>query len=488
MNKVLFRSLVCSWMAAAIIVGLSLVYQVGAAEVQTNVLEAIALLRQTAAPATPEAAHTLRGNPDFRNAWNAIADSGAPGMAALKTALSSAKESESVFIVAGGALLWRMGGLDEAKNIADLWTKYRIPSGFGSPVLHATAYAAARTRDPRALPVIFAVLRDTDAVIDVPRAGISLAWPETLDFVWDAYGPDGRETLAKALAESMDRDFQASAAWLLAKDGYVEALPSIRAIAYSEDRGIARETAIRALGILGHPDDFTPLACGLETLGGFILGPDEIALAEAYIDALAEYGDMRGARVIKTFLDAAGNEPLRRRAWSLFANLLTPESLAYLRKDADSYQGDAKEEWDATLERLFDSIGVTPEEYDAMSPEKQQEALGGFRARIEDAFTPRPDEKPLDKTWLQSRLEKLRAGKRLLATDSGEADFTMPRRFLAAATPSDIPAILEARAVVAGRLTEDALADMDVLSAMAIRIARASYRQVPGLSDEVKSR
>ncbi len=485
MTTVSSRSLARSFVIAVLVLG-PLSFPIVAAEARPEVSQAIAVLRQTANPTTREEAHELRNNPDVRKAWNVIADSGAPGLDALKSALSDAKASESVFAIAGGTLLWRLGGLAEAKDIAALWTKFSFPDGLGSSMLHATAYAAARTRDPRALPIIFAVLRDTDAVIDVPRAGISLAWPETLDFVWDAYGPQGREALADALSASMDRDFQASAVWLLAKDGYSEALPSIRAIANSEERGIARETAIRALGILGHPDDFALLACGLETLGGYILGPDEIALAEAYIDALAEYGDMRGAKVIKTFLDAADNEALRQRARLLMVNLLTPESLSYLRKEAEASRGEDKREWDVSMAQLFETVGVTPDEYDKMDKERQKEVLSGFHAQVEDAFTPRSDEKPLDKAWLKSRLEKLRAGKGLFEADPNDSDPLLPRRFLATATPADIPDILEARAVVAGRLTEDALHDMDILSAMAVRIARASYRQDPGLSDEVR--
>lgn len=488
MSYFLFRSVARFCAIAACVLGLAWSWSAGAAEARPEVAKAIAVLRAAAVPATPEAADALRHDPALRNAWNVVADSGADGLAAVKSALADAKASEGVFVVAGGALLWRLGGLDEAENIAALWRNYSYPAGFGSPVLHATAYAAARTRDPRALPLIFAVLRDTQGVVDVPRAGISLAWPETLDFIWAAYGPRGREPLARALAVSMDRDFQASAAWLLAKDGYFEALPAIRAVAYSDDRGIGRETAIRALGILGHPDDFARLSCGLGDLGRYILGPDEIALAEAYIDALAEYGDLRGAKAVKDFLDAAGDDALRQRARTLIVNLLTPDLLAQLRKESGSLSGEAKEDWDAALGRLFEAIGVTPAAYDAMDAAKQREALNGVRAQAEDAFIPRPDEKPLDRAWLKSRLDKLRAGKLLFAADPDARELPLPRRFLAIATPADIPELLEARAVVASHLTEEALADMDVLSAMAVRIARASYRQVPGLSEEVKAK
>lgn len=488
MKSIPLRVLSHLYIAAIFIFSFILSPVVTAADPQSEVTKAITLLRKTPSPETHEAARDLWEDPGIRKAWNTIAESGAPGLAALQNALSDITASERVLIVAGGSLLWRLGGLAEAEEIGELWTKYDLPPGFGSSVLHATAYAAARTRDPRALPILFAVFRDTDALVDIPRARITLIWPETLDFVWGAYGPQGREALAKALADSRDRDFQASAAWLLAKDGYTEALPAIRRIACSEERGIARETAIRALGIFGHPDDFALLACGLKRLEGYILGPNEVSLAEAYIDALAEYGDMRGSKVIKSFLDAAGNEMLRGRARFLLVNLLTPDSLSYLREESESLQGDARQEWDATLERLFAAVGVTPEEYAAMDSEGQRAALDGFRAGMEDAFTPRSDEKPLDRAWLKSRIVRLRAGKQLLTAEPEEADKLLPRRYLATATPADIPEILEARATVAGSLTEDALADMDILSAMAIRIARASYRQVPGLTDEVRSK
>jgi len=435
-------------------------------------------------PKTADEAAKLCQSPEFHSAWTTLADSGPAGLAALKKAVAGKSPKNGPFKLAAGSLLWRLGQLDECADVAQLWSEGHLPP-FGSPIIHATAYAAARTHDPRALPLVFVALRDTDAVVDVPKANMTLMWPETAEFVWGAYGPSGRAALLREMRESNDPDFQATAAWLLARSGAFEALPEIRRLARN-GTGLSRPMAIRALGILGHPEDFDFLEKGLQSaVRTETKNRMELDMGEAWIDAIAEYGDLRGAHELLKYARTSTNPALRERARVLMVNLLTPETLAFLQTEAGTLTGTERERFNAGLAHLFEAMDTTPEAYGTLLPDEREAVIGHLRERIQDAYTPRPSLPLMAKGHLQDHLKRAQEG--LLVPAAGNRDAALlPRQVLANSSLDDINALLQMQESVAGRLTPAALQDMDVLSAMMVRVARSHYREDPGICAKVE--
>lgn len=452
------------------------------------VSEAIALFRALK-PVSDADRAALRVDPKERAAWQSLLDSGADGLAAVRkeiTQLEPAGGKDDVFRIISGSLLWHLGGVDAVPEIVSLWNDPKLNLSLTPVIVHITAYQAARTRDEKVLPLLFASFREVGGVVQFPRGSISLTWPETSEFAWAAYGPKGREALTDLLNTSKDEKQIATATWLLARDAFAPALGAITRIAESGD-GIAKQTAIRALGIFGYPKSYDFLAKSLTALKG---KTDDTAVA--LVDALTEFGDLRAVPVLRDYLrsldDASRKSAIGQRIRLLMTNLVDPASIALLRDEAKKQTGVERANLDATIANLFASIGIPANEYDQMTAEDQDAALTKYRNRQQEAYLP-TDDKTLPKLDFTAIIDRIRTEGRLPfgeITASGKE--LLPRDLIAIAKTTDIDSLLEARVSIAQQLTPEALSEMDIISAMAARITRATYRQDVGITMQVKGK
>ena len=473
----------------------------GAADAAAAPAAALARLKNAGPPAGE--GHAVPSvDAAFRTDWQTVADAGPEGLALVRAELAklpkNADDEDSYFRILAGALLWRLAGIDAADEIGRLWSDPELDLDLAPSIVHAAAYQAARARDPRVLPVLFASFRATEAFVTLPRGDLSLQWPETCEFVWASFGPGGRAALLKLLIDSKDENQRATAAWLLARDAYLPALPALRGLARGR-AGFDRDMAVHALGVFGHPDDFEFLAAGLYAAARRgALDAD----AEVFLDAAVEYGDLRFAPSLANLLaalsaapapgteidgDALEAETARDHVRSAILDLLTVEGLAAFRGHASNLKGPERANVDALVAGVFAGLGLPAHEYDALPPDEKADAVALHHDIAQADYQPVPADAHGPRELWHHTLARLRDGPRspFGAADGEEFDGLPPRRLIAIATPADLDDLLEARAAVARRPTREALEILDVVNAIAIRIARLSYRQQAGVSPRV---
>jgi HEAT repeat protein len=340
--------------------------------------------------------------------------------------------------------------------------------------VYFTAWEAARTQDPRALPVLKATLRERGLSVFIPQHAMTVAWPLTQEFLWTAYGPAGLPVLAQVLAESKDESALATAAILLGQAQYAEALPALRKLA-RDGTGEARGQALRALGLLGHPDDFPVLMAALKSSDA------AVALHAAW--ALIEYDDLRGAAALVPLVDSK-DEDLRREAVMGLAMLPTPEGVAALRRQAESAADEKERAYCArAVKGLVAASGVEADAWAAQSPEEQAKSLGVVLAASGAKYRLKPDDRLLSHEELLKACAEWQERGRLTG---GNYVWVEDRHVLAAATAADIPLLLSVKARVCRRMSDECLPEMQILDALVRRLGRARYRKDVGVCAKVE--
>lgn len=419
-----------------------------------------------------------------REAWRLVVSGREGGAVAVKDAttdLEAVGGGDDLFRLIAGGLLWQTGGLEEIDALVELWSDPALDLSRRGRLVFSTVFQAARTGDESVLPLIALYLREPSARLRLRNLEHEYEWPDTVEFVWAAYGPQGRAPLLDILAATVendgDPDFAASAAWLLARDAYAPVLPLLRGLAGDErkENASARLAAIRGLGIFGHPDDYEPLTSLLDRARR----ENDLPLAEAALDALGEFGRMDAAAL---FVDMLKDEksPARERAAALLVNLLTPVGFDALRGDcakdhavAQHAQGDDEND---PIANVLAFLEKSSEEYDRLSDAEKSSALARWRAAVEADYvgdSSAPDGTPFTRAQFDEAMDVL--------MQTGEfpvagMEWVRPRHLLSVATPEDAELFLTARKAAARPLSPSALANMDVFSAMATRLTRAALK------------
>lgn len=463
-----------------------------------SVKDALTLLR-SAAPRTPEEREALRFDDAFRAAWQAVADAGEKALPEVRASLAGLKPvggEDDFFRVLVGGLLWRVGGVGAAGEAAKVWSEKGLDLGVAPVIVHTIAYQAARTRDPKVLPLLLASFRETGGNVELPRENLTLAWPETVEYAWAAFGPQGRDELLKLLDTGKDDGQLASAAWLLARDGCVRALPALRRLAANAgpDWDHSRQTAISGLGMLGHPDDYAFLAQGFAAaIKGAEITPD----ADVFLDALVEYGDMRAAKPLLDYLgmlksqvkydDPGEGAADRLRLREMLIDLVDPAGLQRLRAETADLTGPERAAADALLANFFAAIGVPANEFDKLDLASQAQKLVEHRQAGEADFVLDAEAAKPTREVFTVAVDAMRRDGRLPfdRVMVNETDALTPAHLLAVGTAADIDLLLDARTVLARKLSGEALADMDQISAMVLRLARSEYRKEIGVCGQV---
>jgi hypothetical protein len=402
----------------------------------------------------------------FERACQTLIAAGARGADRLETELAATTGSsihDDVFRAMACAALYDAAGPEKAGEIARSWSlidrRARLEMTF------YVAFKAATSQDPRVAPMLRACISDEKGTVVVPVQGLTLAWPRTAEVLWGSCGPGCADELKLMLRQSADPVEIATAVAALAKSMDEGFLPDFRALARGGNRA-ARIQAILALGWYGHPDDFEFLRSGLRS--------KEPDLLFAHIFALIEYGDLRATRDIMRHLSS---RDLNVRSEAAAACLLLPtsRSLERVARLSQSAQAEAtpglKERFDAVME----GMGTDGKAFLAMPSAERERLIGRAVREAEAAYRLKTGEEPFTRERLMKELEDCAAAGKI----TGWVD---PRQILSVATPRDIPLLLELRAQIYPRLTDQAFQDVGVVDQIIRRLGRSRYRKEVGVT------
>jgi len=413
------------------------------------------------------------------DAWRTIGASGREGIERLKQEVKKAVPmQENYFKLNAARFLWMYGrwqkppetpggNWDEVPEILAIWDAARLSYHLHFP-FH-TAFEAAASRDPRAVPLMKALLKELDGAVQTPH--MPIRWPKTNEFIWGVYGPKGLPILFDVLKTTKDPNEIMSAIGILPKAQYLEALPFVRKLATNNHAEI-RAYALAGLAYYGHPEDFDLLASGLHTNSPYIL---ELTSA-----GLALYGDIRAVPLLIPLLNS-DNVKVRQRVIEALSTLLTPASLEALNRHAETTSVSSEANLCRnTVSNILNKMNLTWDAYVKKTPAEREELINKVRANLW-SMSLEPDEHPLSRDEF---LNAARQWKELhLLGGSIKA-----RHLVAKATVEDIDLLLEVKAAILMRLSDECLYEAREIDTAIRYLGRSRYRKNPGITERVESR
>lgn len=407
-------------------------------------------------------------------AWDTIHKAGPTGEARLKQELGQPGQSD-YFKLNGAALLWDLSGLDEADTIASIWSSTRLE--VQSNYVFYPAFEAAQKQDSRALPMLVAVLGNDKFSIYVAPHAMDVKWPLTIQFIWGAFGPKGLPVLLNVLKNSHSSIEIQSATILLTDAQYLDALPVIRDLAHARDAD-SRRTAITALGFFGHPQDYDFLIAGLQSTDR-----EDVF---RYAIALYEYEDLRAVPHLIPLLEAP-DQRMRHEAFAGLSHLLTSQSVDALVKYAQRARGEEKAEVNEYLESELKEYGVTLSNYLQKSGQEKAEAIDSVRRQREaNRFLLHRGEKDFTHAEFVNAAEAWKKSHHMRMS-SGDMPVGV-QRILTAATVNDLELLLEVKAAVFARLSDEGLGEAQRIDTVIKRLGRSRYRKDAGITEKAEAR
>jgi len=462
--------------------------------------QAIAVLRRVDMGKLSEQQQKAKAE-EIDAAWGVIKAAGKMGVARLKEEIrlvDQNKEKDDYFKLNASALLWNVGQFDEVAAIAAIWKSTPLNAQY-KYVFH-TAYAAAKTQDRRALPLLLACLKDNHGRFELPPNTMT-QWLGALEILWGAFGPQGVPDLINVLETSTDSAELESAIFLLIWTHELKALPRVREIAAKAPRE-ARLEAIRYLGFYGHPQDYDFLIAGLRSAD-----PEEVYI---HVYALYEYEDLRAVPSLIPHLKM-DNEFFRREVIATLTHLLTPASLDALRNFCDeasrNTRPDSQQRGECSMiDSKLKDVKIDLADYANKSPREKADLIAAARKSVEEWYQLREDDKKFTHDQLieaaqeWKRNGRIFGAKRMVLRELPKKDkkddtfivsfnkyeWVEERHILSAATAGDIPLLLEVKAALCARMSEETLFEIRSLNKIIERLGRSRYRKVIGVTEKVE--
>ena len=382
-------------------------------------------------------------------AWRSLGEAGEAGaerlVAELRT-LDRSGEADDFFRLGAGALIFLICGEDRAADVAAAWDGARSFDANYSYVFY-TAFEAARSRTLGASPILLPLLRDRDGSVFLELHQLPVRWPLTLKFVYGVRGAAGPAELRPVLDSATDPVTLRNAIVLLAEDVDERSRPSLRRLAARTD-AVGSE-AIRALGVIGHPDDFDLLASLLRS------GDAERRLDGAF--ALWEYEDLRAVPLLRPLLEDP-DERVRDEARGALFHLACRASWDPLAAEPSRPDETPSAEFDA---------------YKAADSPKRNAILARWRKHSNDVS------EEFSGSWAARVAEFRRTG----TFDFDRAEPPDTPEDLAPLRATDLPALLELRAFYARRLSDECLGPISRIDRLIRHSARLAYRRETGLTE-----
>lgn len=412
---------------------------------------------------------------ELNKAWQRLAGGGDVAAKALKQELAAIRKAgrrDDFFALVAAGLLWKIHGVQEAAEIAGIWQSADLTKNYDD--VFRTAYEAARTRDARVLPMLGAQLHEKRGKHFVAQHYLSLTWPLNQNFVWGVYGRGALPYLESVLTRSQDPVELQTAMLLLASAQQLSALPSIRQLAKSDNPEV-RGIAIECLGYFGHPQDYDLLVRNADRWS-----EKEIA---SRANALCRYGDLRAVPLLTRYLKSHGPKIRRTTLYALMA-MPCPESLEAIRRHAETTI-DLKEKrgFQDAVAQLLKLIGATQATYENLSASAKEKLFDTARQKRERRFDLDPRERRLTRAEFAEAAAEWKKNRRITG---GKFEWVEEHHVLAVATPADIPLLLDVRAAVYERLSDEALYEIKTLEQLIGRLGRSRYRQTVGATKKVE--
>ncbi len=438
----------------------------------SDIDQAIAFLRQID-PAKVKESDKESLAKRIQTAWETVQKAGAPAKVRLKEELAKPGQPDYAKLNLA-ALLWTLSDLDEAGTIASVWrtTKLEVQSNY----VFYPAFQAALKQDARALPMLRAVLGDQKFGVYVALHSMEVKWPLTEEFIWGAYGPKGVRELLDVLQNSHSPGEIQSAVFLLAEAQAIEALPLIRQVARTAN-GQTRGMAIHALGQFGDPGDYDFLIAGLHS-------KDPLD-AFYFADALYEFEDLRAVPEMIPLLDSP-DAKLRHEVFAGLTHLLTSQSLDALIKHAQRAPTEDKAEIDDYLQSELQEYKLTIAAYSRKSPSDKATAVETLRRQREARRFELPkNEKGISRSQFLKAAEEMKKSAHMKMAASEVPLHTS--QLLAVTTVDDMPLLLEIKAAVLGRLSDECLYEVRAIHETLQRLGRSRYRKEVGITAKAEA-
>lgn len=402
-------------------------------------------------------------------AWKVLSRAGTPAIARLKEEIQkvdAGTRKDDFFKLNASVVIWDIGKLSEAESIAAIWGSTPVSAQYTYVFL--TAMDAAKTRDPKALPMLRAVLKDDKGSIYFSMHAMNVTWPLTHEFVWGTYGSAGLPLLHQILETTTDPVELRSAMSLLTRAQYLPSLARIRQLAQSADKEV-RRVAIVSLGIYGHPKDYDLLVAGLAATD-----PVDI-WHHAY--ALYEFGDTRAVPHIVPLLKNKDVE-VRFEAGAALMHLLTPASLeaakAYVVKVTEAREKEYTKDLTSSVEAKL------PPGYDKKPEAEKARILTAIRdARLQVD----KDDQKLDNQQLKAAMAEWKTNGRIYR---GTYERIRAPQIIAAATVEDIESLIDAKARFYPRLSDECLYETRDIDKAIKYIGRSRYRVGLGITEKAE--
>jgi hypothetical protein len=410
---------------------------------------------------------------DMEDALKAIRVMGNIGLARLKKEVEVIEKSgqkDDYFKLIAAHLAWSMGTIGQVDFITHIWET--TPLDYQYHLVFLPAFEAAGTQNKNVLPMLRALLKDEKGEYLVENHMMQLKWPLTLEFVWGRMGSVGLPALLEILKTSRDPVEIKSAVILLGESHYLPALPELRRIAKSDIPG-AKEFAIEWIGDFGHPNDFQFLIQGL--------GSNDETRRAAYRMGILAFEDLRAAKYFIPLLDSK-DERSRQSACRNLELLVSPDSLLALHnysKKSDEKENVDEGKW---ADKFMQFIGMTWDEF-LKKPAEEQSKLVRNADPWEKEFQLRKEDRKLSHKDLLRALSDWKKAHRITG---GEFEWVGSRHILSAAKPSDLDAIVDVRAAVYGRLSDECLYEVQKLNPVIRRVGRSRYRKNVGVCERAE--
>jgi hypothetical protein len=409
-------------------------------------------------------------------AWEtliAAGDKGAQALLAEVAALEAAGEQDDYFRLGAATILWKLQGLERAADVVRVWTGVTDFSVNFNYVFE-TAFEAAQTGDARAVEMLRAMLRDRKGSYFLVAHAMDVEWPLTHVFLWGVLGRRATEPLMEALEHAEDADEQLSAMAVLRFITHELARATLRRLSQTGAPEVRRR-AIAMLGDIGHPDDWDFLVAGLQD--------EDPGIAFAHASALFEYEDLRAVPALLAVADS-DDDRLRGEVLVALGHLPTPEGLGKLGSLLPKADAQVRFAFENQVMPALRSVDLTWKAFSAMTEQDQRAALALAREAAEEEYALQEDDRELSHAELLKAAEDWIARHRITG---GDYEWVETRHVLAAATPADVPLLLDVRGACFTRLSDECLDEAQLLDRILLRVVRSGYRREPGLCERVEA-
>jgi FOG: HEAT repeat len=387
----------------------------------------------------------------IESSWNLLEADPERGIAEIEKELArleESKETDHFFKLNVTNLLWKMKGMEKADIIGKTWESTSL--GVQSNYVFFPAFEAARTQSPQALPMLLPILGERGVGVVIARHAMPVYYPLTLEFIWGSYGTQGLAPALEVLKNSSHTNKRVDAMLVLSRAYYVEALPIIREYVGSSDLQL-KSQAIRSLGIYAYPDD-------QEIIIKELKNTDQEMIKVSCLWALGE-GEFKTATLDVIPFLSDSSEQVRIEARTCLSLFSTQESIEALvvHGKTTTFPKD-KEKMEVWIKNLEDR-GLAGAKYEKLSPEKKQERF----AKLIPSYP-----KPMERSEFISLIEASTKNKRLPSNWNALL-------VISSANPEDLPLLVDLRASLYQRLSDEALIEVRTLNHIIQEVGRKGH-------------